>query len=125
MDKNWLPEYGRGIRLWLETKDGLPKLPSGSPSPLVPQQMKSVGKIKKGLDGFIAHWSKMVNFKDSADFRHLNGLAKEYWKGVRAALDEPLVVHDTLEDEFWLASRITNELEDQMQEDGILLEEFV
>jgi len=56
----------------------------------------------------------MVNQEDSGDFRRLNALLKDYWKGVRAALDEPLVVRETLKDGFWPCSRITEELEDRM-----------
>jgi len=66
----------------------------------------------------------MVNQEDSRDFRCLNAPLKDYWKGVKAALDEPLVVRDILKDGFWSCSRITEEPEDRMREDGPMREEF-
>ena len=35
-DNEWLPKEGGGIRLWKETEDGSPKVPSGDPMPLRP-----------------------------------------------------------------------------------------
>jgi hypothetical protein len=35
-NSDWLPKEKGGIRLWQETVDGRPKLPSGSPIPVVP-----------------------------------------------------------------------------------------
>jgi len=84
--------------------------------------MKSLVEIKKCLDGFMAHWSRMTNEEDSVNFMCLNGPIKEYWKVVEAALDKPLVVCETLKDGFWLASRIMEEPKDQMREDGTLYE---
>jgi len=66
----------------------------------------------------------MANQEDSGDFRHLNAHLKDYWKGVGAALDEPLVVRETLKDGFWPCSRITEESKDLMWEDGTMREEF-
>jgi len=121
-DKKWLPEHGRAIRLWSETEDGWPLVPNGSPSPLTPQPMKALVKIKKDLDGFIIHWSRMANEGDSMDFMRLNGPIKEYSKVVRDALDEPLQEREALKDGFWLALRITKKPKDQMREDGTLPE---
>jgi hypothetical protein len=121
-DKNWLPEHGKGIRLWSETEDGLPKVPSGSPPPLAPQQMKSLEEVKKGLNGFIAHWNKMANDDLSGEFRRKNGPISDYWKDVRIALDAPLQVRETILDGFWPASRITNDDADRRQSDGTICE---
>ena len=43
---------------------------------------------------------------------------------MRTALDEPLVVRQTLRDGFWPASRVTEEPEDTRRQDGTLREEF-
>lgn len=123
-DKEWLPNHGKGIRLWVETEDDRPKVPSGVPRPLPPQRMKSVDEIKKGLNGFIAHWSNMADDDHSGEFRRKNEPTRSYWKGVRTALDAPMLVRDTLEDGFWPASRIRDEEEDVRREDGTVREEF-
>ena len=78
IDIDWLPEGGKGIRLWSETEDGLPKVPQGDPPPLLPRTMKSVDKIKKDLNGFIALWSGMADDDQSQEFRRKNGPIKEY-----------------------------------------------
>ena len=49
---------------------------------------------------------------------------KKYWEGVRAAFNEPPVVREALLDGFWPTSRIANEEEDQMEDDGTLREEY-
>jgi len=121
---DWLPDNGKGIWLWLETEDGRPLMPSGDPPPLAQHDMKILGEIMKGLDSFIAYWSRMANQEDFGDFKRLNVPLKDYWKGIRAALDEPLVMWQTLKDGFWPCSRITEELEDQMRDDGTIREEF-
>jgi len=36
-DKDWLLEDRKEIQLWSKTKDGRPKVPSGSPPPLTPK----------------------------------------------------------------------------------------
>jgi len=75
-------------------------MPSSDLPPLAQQHMKNLGEMKKNLDSFIAHWSKMANQEDSGDFRHLNAPLKDYWNDVRVTLDEPLVVQKTLKDGF-------------------------
>jgi hypothetical protein len=122
-DKNWLPEHGKGIRLWSETEDGRPKVPSGSPPPLAPQPMKALEEVKKGLNSFVAHWKKMSNDEETGEFRRKNGHLEDYWKGVRTALDAPLQVRETLLDGFWPASRITHDQTIRMQRNGTLREE--
>jgi hypothetical protein len=121
-DKKWLPEDGKGIRLWSETEDGRPILPSGDPPPLVPEKMRSLDEIKRGLNGFIAHWSRMADDDQSGEFRRKNGPIKEYWKGVRAALDAPLEPRETLLHGFWPASRIIHDEEERRERDGTLPE---
>ena len=89
-DPKWLPAHGNGIRLWCESEDGLPIVPSGSPLPLAPQLMKGLDDIKKGLNGYVGHWNTMSNDDYTGEFRRKNGPLQEYWKGVRTALDAPL-----------------------------------
>jgi hypothetical protein len=105
-DREWLPDHGKGIRLWSETEDGLPKVPSGVPPPLLPRNMKALDEIKKGLNGFIALWSAMAHDEQSGDFRRVNGPIKEYWKSVRAALDAPLEARATLLYGFWPTTQV-------------------
>ena len=52
--------------------------------------MRSIEEIKKGLDGYIEYWRKMADSDESREFRRKNDPVKEYWKGVRKALDEPM-----------------------------------
>ena len=92
----WLPEHGNGICLWSETEDGRPKVPRGSPPPVAPEKKRTYDETKKGLDGFIAYWTQMANEDHSGEFRRKNEPIKNYWKGIRAALDAPLLVRDTL-----------------------------
>ena len=87
-DKKWLPEDGKGIRLWSETEKNGPRVPTRSPRPIHPQEMRSIEEIKKGLDGYIEYWRKMADSDESGEFRRKNDPVKEYWKGVREALDE-------------------------------------
>ena len=122
-DKDWLPENGKGIRLWNETEDGRPTVPSGSPLPLKPEQMKAFVEVKKGLNGFIAYWNKMADDDVSGEFRRKNDPIKKYWMGVTAAFDAPLQVRETLGDGFWPASRITHDEADRRQRDGTMNEE--
>src|SRR5579875_2933472 len=82
-DKNWLLEDGKGIRLWSETEDGRPKVPSGSPPPLAPHLMKALEEVKKGLNGFIALWNRMADNDLSGEFRQQNVLVNDYWKSVK------------------------------------------
>jgi hypothetical protein len=55
-NSEWLPRENGGIRLWQETADGRPKMPSGSPVPLVPHKMRNFDEVAKGLGGFVNHW---------------------------------------------------------------------
>jgi hypothetical protein len=123
-DVDWLPKEGGGIRLWKERTDGGPKVPSGSPLPLAPQQMRCFDEICKGLDGYIALWGAMANQDLSGEFRRKNEPVRRYWEGVRSALNAPFVVRETLQDGFWPNSRIDEEVEDQYLDDGQMREEF-
>ena len=99
-DKKWLPEDGKGIRLWAETEENGPRVPTGSPRPVRPQEMRSIEEIKKGLDGYIEYWWKMADSDESGEFRRKNDPVKEYWKGVREALDEPMQERERLMEGF-------------------------
>jgi hypothetical protein len=53
INSEWLPKENGGIRLWLETMDGRPRVPSSSPVPLVPQRMKNFDEVAKDLGRFV------------------------------------------------------------------------
>jgi hypothetical protein len=42
-----LPKENGGIRLWQETADGRPKVPSGSPVPLGSQRMRNFDGLRR------------------------------------------------------------------------------
>ena len=123
-DNEWLPKEGGGIRLWKETEDGSPKVPSGDPMPSRPQKMRGHDEVCKGLGGFLNLWSSMANDDFSGEFRRTNEPVSQYWRGVKAALDLPLPVEESLRDGFWPRSRFIPSAVDQFQEDGTLREEF-
>ena len=123
-DKKWLPEDGKGIQLWSETEENGPRVPTGSPRPVRPQEMRSIEEIKKGLDGYIEYWRKMADSDESGEFRRKNDPVKEYWKGVREALDEPYQERERLMEGFWPASRVEEEEADHMDGNGRVGEEY-
>ena len=55
-NNEWLPKEGGGIRLWKETEDGSPKVPSGDPLALKPRKMYGHDEVYKGLGGFPNLW---------------------------------------------------------------------
>ena len=55
--------------IWSETEGNGPRVPTGSPRPVRPQEMRSIEEIKKGLDGYIEYWTKMANSDESGEFR--------------------------------------------------------
>ena len=123
-DSDWLPKEGGGIRLWKETADGRPMVPSGQPRALAPNQMRCLDEICKGLDGFIALWGTMANEDLSGEFRRMNEPLKYYWQGVRSALTTPVPAREILQNGFWPSSRFAPEMEDQFLDDGTIREEF-
>ena len=123
-DKKWLPEDGKGIRFWAETEENGPRVPTGSPRPVRPQEMRSIEEIKKGLDGYIEYWRKMADSDESGEFRRKNDPVKDYWKGVREALDEPMQERERLMEGFWPASRVEEEEADHMDGNGRVGEEY-
>ena len=80
--------------------------------------MRSIEEIKKGLDGYIEYWRLMANSDESGEFRRKNDLMKEYWKGVREALDEPYQERERLIEGFWPASRVEEKEADHMDGNG-------
>ena len=54
----------------------------------------------------------------------MNEPVSQYWRGMKAALDLPLPVEESLRDGFWPRSRFIPSAVDQFQEDGTLREEF-
>ena len=55
-DGDWLPRDGVGIKLWKEDIAGRPILPSGTSLALIPERMKNLDEIVKGIAGFILYW---------------------------------------------------------------------
>ena len=47
--------------MWQETTDGRPKVPSGSPVPLVPWKRKNFDEVAKDLGRIVNLWDTMVN----------------------------------------------------------------
>ena len=123
-NNEWLPKEGGGIRLWKETEDGSPKVPSGDSMPLRPQKMCGHDEVCKDLGGFLNLWSSMANDDFSRELKRTNEPVSQYWRGVKAALDLPLPVKESLKDGFWPRSRFIPSTVDQFQEDGTLHEEF-
>lgn len=133
MASNGVQEFvyrqGLATRAWQrdslvgETEDGRPCVPSGSPKPVVLEHKSSLNDIKKGLDGYIAHWTGMADEDLSGEFRRQNNPSRDYWKGVRAALDASIEPRESLVDGFWPASRIVLDEVDFMHGDGTLQEE--
>jgi hypothetical protein len=50
---DWIPKENGTIRLWQETIDGRPKVPSGIPAPLHPQRTKNFHEVQKDLSDFV------------------------------------------------------------------------
>ena len=123
-DNKWLPKEGRGIWLWKQIEDGLPKVPFGDLKALKPQKMHAHDEVCKGLGGFLNLWSAMANDDFFGEFRRKNELMSQYWRDVNAALDLPLPTEEYLKDSIiWPRSRFTPKV-DQFQEDETLREEF-
>ena len=66
----------------------------------------------------------MANDDFSGEFRRKNEPLSEYWRDVKAALDLPLPLVESLRGEFWPTSRFTPFGVDRFHEDGTLCEEF-
>jgi hypothetical protein len=91
-----LPRENGGIWLWQETIGGRPKVPSGSPVPLVPRKMRNFDEVAKGLGGFVNLWNTMVNEDISGEFKRRNEPLSYYWKAVTSAMDAAISVLQTL-----------------------------
>jgi hypothetical protein len=123
-DSDWLPKENGGIRLWQETTDGRPKVPSGSPVPLGSQRMRNFDEITKGLSGFVNLWDTMANEDISGEFRRRNEPLSYYWRVVRSAMASDISVSETLRGGFWPSSRFGLDLEDEFMDDGTVREEY-
>jgi hypothetical protein len=99
-DSEWLSRENGGIRLWQETVDGRPKVPSGSPVPLVPHKMRNFDEVAKGLGGFVNLWDTMANEDISGEFRRQNEPLSYYWRAVTLAMDVAILVPQTLQNGF-------------------------
>ena len=91
---------------------------------LKPQKMCGHDEVYKGLGGFLNLWSAMVNDDFSGEFRRKNEALSEYSTGVKATLDLPLPLVESLRGAFWPTSRFTPSKADWFHEDGTLREEF-
>jgi len=60
------------------------------------------GKVKKGLNDFIAYKNKMANFDQFKKFKGKDDPIKGYRKGIRTTLDASFQMRETLLDEFGL-----------------------
>jgi hypothetical protein len=91
-DSEWLPRENGGLRLWQETVDGHPKVPSGSPVLLVPHKMRNFDEVAKGLGGFVNLWDTMTNEDISSEFRRRNEPLSYYWRVVTSPMDVAILV---------------------------------
>jgi hypothetical protein len=123
-NSDWLPKENGGIRLWQETADGRPKVPSGSPVPLGPQRMRNFDEITKGLSGFVNLWDTMANEDISDEFRRWNEPLSYYWRAVRSTMALDISVSKTLCGGFWPSSRFGLDVEDEFMDDGTVHEEY-
>jgi hypothetical protein len=123
-DSEWLPKENGGIRLWQETADGRPKVPSGSPVPLGSQRMRNFDEITKGFSGFVNLWDTMANEDISGEFRRRNEPLSYYWRVVRSAMASDISVSETLRGGFWPSSRFGLDVEDEFMDDGTIREEY-
>ena len=89
---------------------------------LKPQKMHGHDEVYKGLEGFLNLRSAMANDDFSGEFRRKNEPLSQYWRGVKATLDLPLPVEESLKGGFWATSRFTPSKADQFQENGTLHE---
>jgi hypothetical protein len=92
IDSDWLPKENGGIRLWQETTDGHPKVPSGSPVLLVPHRMRNFDKVAKGLSEFVNLWENEDIF---GEFRRRNEPLSYYWRAIRSAMPSQISVTGT------------------------------
>jgi hypothetical protein len=123
-DSEWLPRENGGIRLWQETVDSRPKVPSGSPVSLVPHKMRNFDEVAKGLGGFVNLWDTMANEDISSEFRRQNEPLSYYWRAVMSAMDAAISVLQTLQNGFWPSSRFVPTVEDEYMDDGIVRKEY-
>ena len=91
----------------------------------VPQNaMKDVQHIVKGISRFIKYWEKLCNADVTGESRRRYEHLVHYWRDVKIALEEPLPNPTVLKDDFWPTTRVEGNEEDQLDEDGVDLEEF-
>ena len=86
--------------------------------------MRGHDEVYKGLGGFLNLWSAMANDDFSGEFRRKNEPLSQYWRDVKAALDLPLPLEESLRGGFWPQLRFTPSQVDRFQEDGTLSEEY-
>jgi len=122
---DWLPIEGGGIRLWIETADGQPMVPSGNLLLLAPQRGRCYDEVCKGINGFLSLWGTITNENLSGEFRRMNKPLSYYWRGVRSALNTPLLAPESLGNGFWPSSKYALEEEDQYLNNNLMQEEYV
>ena len=123
-DNDWLPKGSVGIKLWREDNDGKAMMPHGQPDALVPEPMKNLNEIVRGLSGFITYWNNMSNEDSTGEYRRRFEHLSHYWNNVRQTLLLPMVDQTELQDGFWPTTRFAPALEDQFTENGNVREEY-
>lgn len=123
-DVGWLPRDCTGVKLWREDSEGHSLWPRGEPSPVTHRSMRGVEDIVKGLSGFIKYCKTMSEEDRSGEYRRRYEHLVFYWRGVKAALEEPIEPSMALKDGFWPSTRVAPRDEDQFNEDGGHREEY-
>ena len=99
-------------------------MPCGDPKALEPQKMRGHDEVCKGLGGYINLWSTMANDDFFGEFRWTNEPVSQYLRDVKATLDLPFLIEESLRDGLWPRSRFIPSEANGFQEDGTLQEEF-
>lgn len=112
MDSKWLPQYGRGIKLWKELPNGGPKVTLGGPITLVSNAMRNIDQICEGISAFLNMWRSMFDVDPTCDYSRHHEQFIFYWKVVRAALNLPVSAPSFFRSGFSPTSRYVHSKED-------------
>ena len=86
--------------------------------------MKNLEKISRGISGFMKYWKKLSNEDFTGEYRRHYKNLWYYWHVVKDVLDLPIQLLLSLQDGFWLESRIASVHEDEFIEDGNVCKEY-
>lgn len=98
--------------------------PRGIPDALVPERMKNLDEIVKGLTGFISYWDSMSEEDTTGEYRRRYEHLSYYWRAVKVALVVSVEPRSMLQNGFWPISRFAPALEDQFTDNGEVREEY-